>query len=112
MRVKVSKWGNSLGIRLPKALADETGLREGQSVELSPNEGGFDVRPATATPRYTLEELVTEMERLGPKNRPAYEDWGILPSEWPEEDWSDIAPTDEELGIVRERNRRRNSRLR
>lgn len=112
MRAKVSKWGNSLGIRLPKALMEQSGLREGQSVELSSKDGGFDVRPTSTVPRYALEELVAEMEKAGPAARPAYEDWGILPSEWPQEDWSDVAPKDEELGIVRERNRRRVSRQR
>jgi len=46
---------------------------------------------------------------------PPFEDWGILPSEWPQEDWSDIAPTDaeweawkkeaEERGALRRRRR-------
>lgn len=97
MRAKISKWGNSLGVRLPKALAEETGLREGQVVELSVNGSGFDVRPGAAVPRFTLEELIAEMDRLGPENRPPFEDWGILPSEWPDEDWSDIAPKDKEI---------------
>jgi hypothetical protein len=40
----------------------------------------------------SLDELVAEMKSLGPVLRPTFEDWGILPSEWPAEDWSDIAP--------------------
>jgi antitoxin MazE len=97
MRAKISKWGNSLGIRLPKALAEETGLRAGQMVDLSASGSGFDVRKGVETPRYSLAELVAEMDRLGPENRPPFVDWGILPSEWPDEDWSDIAPKDKEL---------------
>ena len=104
MRVKISKWGNSLGVRLPKALAEQTGLHDGQVVDLAANGTGFDVRP-TATPRYTLAELVAEMDRLGPENRPPFEDWGVLPSELPNDDWSDLAPTGEERGMIGGRKR-------
>ena len=76
MRAKISKWGNSLGVRLPKALAEQAGLREGQVVELSARPGGLGLRVVTPTPRYTLEELVAEMDRLGPENRPELIDWG------------------------------------
>ena len=32
--MQVAKWGNSLAIRLPKALVDRLGLKEGDDVEL------------------------------------------------------------------------------
>jgi len=32
--VQVSKWGNSLAIRLPKAVVDELELKEGDEVEI------------------------------------------------------------------------------
>ncbi len=38
MQSYVSKWGNSLGIRIPKALATEVGLTEGAQVELKVKE--------------------------------------------------------------------------
>lgn len=30
----VSKWGNSLAVRLPKALVDELGLKEGDEIDV------------------------------------------------------------------------------
>jgi hypothetical protein len=42
--------------------------------------------------------MLAEMDRLGRENAPEFEDWGILPSEWPQEDWSDIAPKDDQKG--------------
>lgn len=33
--VQVSKWGNSLAIRLPKAVVDILGLKEGDEVEVT-----------------------------------------------------------------------------
>jgi antitoxin MazE len=32
--MQVSKWGNSLAVRLPAALVDELGLREGDDIEV------------------------------------------------------------------------------
>lgn len=32
--MQVSKWGNSLAVRLPKALVDELGLKPGDAVEV------------------------------------------------------------------------------
>ena len=32
--MQVSKWGNSLAVRLPKALVDQLGLKEGDELEV------------------------------------------------------------------------------
>ncbi len=85
MKVRVSKWGNSLAVRLPKAAVEEFGLKEGGEVDLKVEEGAARLTPL-APPAPTLEDLVAEMKRLGPENAPPFEDWGILPSEWPEYD--------------------------
>jgi antitoxin MazE len=92
MRAKISRWGNSLGVRLPKAVAEAAGLREGQVVDLAPQPDGVNLRRTEEEPRYSLNELVAEMEKLGPERRPGFEEWGLSPSEWPVEDWSDVAP--------------------
>ncbi|HEV2231783.1 MAG TPA: AbrB/MazE/SpoVT family DNA-binding domain-containing protein, partial [Terriglobia bacterium] len=34
MRAALSKWGNSLAVRIPKSLADSAQLREGEPVEI------------------------------------------------------------------------------
>jgi|ERR1051326_6751867 len=97
MKVKVAKWGNSLALRLPKRLADDLGLRPGAVVDL--NQDGsrlaIETAPRGKLPRYRLEDMLAEMDRLGQENAPKFEEWGILPSEWPEEDWSDVAPKDD-----------------
>ncbi len=56
MKARISKWGNSLAIRLPKAALDGLRVREGESVDLVLEGGDLVIRPAR--PRYTLEELV------------------------------------------------------
>jgi antitoxin MazE len=112
MSGKIGRWGNSAAVRIPKDVLERAGLREGQAVDVVARNGAVDIRPSPTTPRYTLAELVSEMKRQGPENRPPFEEWGILPSEWPQEDWSDIAPTDEELGLGSDRTGRGKPRRR
>lgn len=59
MRTKIVKWGNSLGLRIPKALADEVKVREGTVVEISLAKGQLLIRPAPA--RYELEDLLEQV---------------------------------------------------
>ena len=71
MRTQVSKWGNSLGVRIPKAYAEEMGLSEGATVEVKLSGRKLVLTPAQ--PEYDLEELVAGITR---KNRHAEMDWG------------------------------------
>lgn len=52
----ISGWGNSLGVRLPRAVAESVGLREGDRVCIDVQDGSVIIRPAK--PRYTLNELL------------------------------------------------------
>ena len=61
MEARVQKWGNSLAIRIPKALARDAGLAEGTPVEFSVDEDAVIIRPK----RYSLEELLA---RVTPEN--------------------------------------------
>ncbi len=45
MQTRVQKWGNSLGIRIPKALAERTGLASGSTVEFEMKDGLIVIRP-------------------------------------------------------------------
>ena len=62
MRTRLDRWGNSLGVRLPKGLADEAGLREGDQVDVDTEDGAIRIR--RARPRYTLDQL---MDSFDPK---------------------------------------------
>jgi antitoxin MazE len=92
MRAKVARWGNSLGLRLPKAIADEAQLTEGQIVNLTVRDRSVVVEPTSPITHCKLSDLLDEMERLGLGAAPPFEDFGILPSKWPRDDWSDVAP--------------------
>ena len=49
MITKVRKWGNSLGVRLPKAAAQEAGVGDGSAVDVTAEDGRIVVRPVTRT---------------------------------------------------------------
>jgi antitoxin MazE len=77
MRVQIAKWGNSTAVRLPKAVVDELGLQPGVEAELTVE--GAEVRlrlVRAARKRLRIEDLVSEMDRLGRGNAPPAEDWG------------------------------------
>lgn len=71
MRTQVSKWGNSLGVRIPKAYAEEVGLSEGATVEVKLSGRKLILTPAQQA--YELEALVAG---ITPENRHGETDWG------------------------------------
>jgi len=50
MRKKINKWGNSLGLRIPKLLAAEVGLEENSLVNLTIVNGSIVISPERETP--------------------------------------------------------------
>jgi antitoxin MazE len=46
VQTKVQKWGNSLGVRIPRGLAEEVGLGAGTEVSLTAKDGELVLRPA------------------------------------------------------------------
>lgn len=76
MKVKLAKWGNSLGLRLPKAVAEEVGLREDDELDVVVNGSELRLRPRPRARLYSLKEMLAEMDRLGPQNRPELIDFG------------------------------------
>ena len=80
MKSKIARWGNSLALRLPAEVVREFGLKEGQLVEIDPEKPNLRIRTerpmVEGVPVYTLEEIVAEMDRLGPENEYEMVDWG------------------------------------
>jgi antitoxin MazE len=54
----VSKWGNSLAVRLPKALVDQLGLKEGDELNVvAAKDGTIEVETKEERRRRALERL-------------------------------------------------------
>lgn len=58
MQTKIQKWGNSLALRIPKALADETGIADDSPVEIQVVDGQIRIIPLRPAVEYTLESLL------------------------------------------------------
>jgi antitoxin MazE len=68
----ISKWGNSLAVRIPQAIAKQASLSEGDCVALAlDGDGAIVLRPTRR--KYKLSELVSG---ITPKNRHRETDWG------------------------------------
>ena len=68
----ISKWGNSLAIRITLAIAKQASLAEGDSVRLGlEKDGSIVLRPARR--KYELSDLVKD---ITPRNRHRETDWG------------------------------------
>jgi antitoxin MazE len=76
MKVKLAKWGNSLGVRVPKAAAEAAGLKAGAEVDVVVEGRDLRIRPVIPFKYYRLEDLIAEMGRLGSENEPETVDWG------------------------------------
>jgi Growth regulator len=60
VQTKVQKWGNSLGVRIPRGLAEEVGLGAGTEVSLTAKDGELVLRPAVPS-RLRLEDLLASV---------------------------------------------------
>lgn len=67
---QVVKWGNSLAVRIPKAVAREARLREGDSILIEASDGHIELRRRQKMP--TLKQLVAQ---ITPENRYAETGW-------------------------------------
>jgi antitoxin MazE len=57
MTTRIQKWGNSLGLRIPRECARQTGIKAGAEVDLRVRNGRLIVRAIHAT-RVTLKSLL------------------------------------------------------
>ena len=65
MRTKVRRWGNSLGVRLPREVAQAARVRDGSDVELTVRGGSVVVRPVPVPrdQRFDLARLLRKVTR-------------------------------------------------
>jgi antitoxin MazE len=58
VKTRVQRWGNSLGLRIPKALAEEAAIANGSIVEVRADEKGRLIVEVVLDASYTLDELL------------------------------------------------------
>jgi antitoxin MazE len=72
MSITLHRWGNSVGLRVPKPMLEQLGLAEGSQVEIKVEAGRLVVEPARRG-RMTMAEL---LEGFTPEDRQSEVDWG------------------------------------
>ena len=80
MRIKIQKWGNSLALRIPKAFAFQSKIREDEYVNLTLEKNKIVIEPVKEK-KYTLKELISGInksnlhEEIDFGNQVGEEDW-------------------------------------
>ena len=59
MQMHITRWGNSLGVRIPKDLARQLGMTEGTVVDVTAEDDRLVLK--TTTPSHRLDELLEGM---------------------------------------------------
>lgn len=59
MQTKVQKWGNSLGVRIPRSFAAEARVEAGTTVDISVERGSLKIRPVRR--RFSLRDLLKKV---------------------------------------------------
>lgn len=62
METKIRKWGNSLGLRIPKSFAEEAGVREGSAVDISLEDDRLVITPVKVE-AYRLQDLLDRVNK-------------------------------------------------
>jgi antitoxin MazE len=62
MTVKIQKWGNSLGIRIPKNVLDELGWKDNEELDIRVSNGKLIIERANIFKRKNIFELFAENE--------------------------------------------------
>ena len=73
MYATIQRWGNSHGIRLPKVLLDELGIRENDRVEILHSKDAITIKKTVRRPHRTLEERLEEISAVEAEREV---DWG------------------------------------
>ncbi len=72
MSITLHRWGNSVGLRVPKPMLEQLGLSEGSQVDVTVEAGRLVIQPARHN-RMTMAEL---LEGFTSDDRPGELDWG------------------------------------
>ena len=67
MVIQVKKWGNSLGIRIPQAIANQINIQDGSRINLVLKNNKIELTPAVSE-EYRLNDLIALMSETNLHN--------------------------------------------
>ncbi len=62
IELQIGKWGNSLGIRLPKHISEALHLKPKDKVSCAVENGKLILKPLRSVKKYTLKKLLAKVE--------------------------------------------------
>jgi len=69
----LSKWGNSVGVRIPKAILSSAGLKEGDTLQIESCEQAVILRRTRNIKKFSLEDTLDVFHTVDEHGEP---DWG------------------------------------
>lgn len=79
-----SRWGNSLGLRIPKHLREQLGLQEGMMAEMEVDNGKLIIVPFQKKPSPKGSESISIkdlMKKVTPENQPQIDNDDVIGNE-------------------------------
>ena len=73
MQTTIQKWGNSQGIRIPKAFLEALGMRENDHVEIERVDDSIVIKKIITSQKLTLDDI---FEGYNENYQPEQFDWG------------------------------------
>lgn len=64
MTTKITKWGNSYGLRIPKKIIEELHFEEGEEFEFSVTDQTLKFKPKEKKAKYSLKQLCAQIENV------------------------------------------------
>jgi len=65
IELQIGKWGNSLGIRLPKYISKVLHLKAKDKIHCAIEDGKLILKPVRPRRKYTLEQLLSKVKEPG-----------------------------------------------
>lgn len=76
MVTTIQRWGESLAVRIPQAVAERAGLEPGMSVEIDGEDGRIVLRAVNRLAGRKSGRLEAMLDRITPENRHDALEWG------------------------------------
>ncbi len=73
METNIQKWGNSLGVRLPKSVVEQKSLKEGSRVVVVASATGIHIAAVSPDRSFRLADI---LKGISPSNLHAEIEWG------------------------------------
>ena len=65
IELQLGKWGNSMGVRIPKSISNMLGLRPKDKIRCTVEDDRLILQPVRPVQKYSLKRLLSEVNETG-----------------------------------------------